>query len=167
MAALPKKQKEMVCWEKGCGGTVDVSTPLTVQVEFWSLGKAFPCGKCGRLHGRSGSPVVTRRGQAAYWDNGVVRLEEIGPDENLLLFPFSIHLDESWLGGLLINLVLALFKSRKRARLIEREGGIYATGVWTPSEVAAVVQQMIRGKDHYPKTKRGLRRLFQYLGVTD
>lgn len=81
---------------------------------------------------------------------------------------FSIHPDDMWIGGYLINSILIWLKSRKRARVVIFEDAIRATGIWTPEQAMTVVQRMVVGANGNfcdPKERKGLLRFLQYLGV--
>ncbi len=57
------------CGMPGCGGVVDLTTSVSLQVGCRAHDNAFPCEECGCLHWlASGEPAISRQGATAYWD---------------------------------------------------------------------------------------------------
>ncbi len=65
------------CKEPGCGQIVSVGKAGVIPIQTGctseaSASSAFRCYSCGRLHWRSGAPVLNRRYEKAYFKSGTI-----------------------------------------------------------------------------------------------
>ncbi|HBT80959.1 MAG TPA: hypothetical protein DEB13_03450 [Candidatus Yanofskybacteria bacterium] len=68
-----------------CGGSLDQSNPINLQVSCHSMATFYPCTKCGRIHYDDGEMAFNRAGHAAYFEDGhVVNKDEHGIIQSIL-----------------------------------------------------------------------------------
>jgi len=68
----------MDCSEKECGGVVNINDGILVKT---SCGPptlpAYPCVKCGRLHGEDGLPLFNRGGDSVFFRDGGLVIKHV------------------------------------------------------------------------------------------
>lgn len=93
---------------------------------------------------------------------------KLDPDVFFWVGFHSIHIDDGNLFKYAINEILGSTKSRKRARMVVHEDAIRATGIWTPEDAGDVAERLIIGPGGNftdPQLRKGMFRLFQYIGL--
>ncbi len=94
-------------------------------------------------------------------------VEKLNPDQSYWIGFHSVHNDEFAWQSEVINILLGLVGSRKRAKVVIHEDAIRASGIWTQEEAGEVANRLIIGPDGNffdPKMKKGFPRLLQYFG---
>ena len=110
--------------------------------------------------------IAALRGRRYFWTE-----EGRGhPDAIFWVGWFSVHPDDMWVPGFLVNFILENIGSRRRLRIVCSGESICTIGIWTPKQAVKVASQMKIGEDcnfHYAKERSGILRPLQFLGIIE